>query len=133
MIENLYKAKRKDTGEWIFGDLMQIPSHNIVRIFEQSNVARCETVDSNTVGQYTELKDKNGTKIYEGDILKISHAYDEDDYLIRKVYEYRGVLCVDYEAAGWDFNALGFLDDDNEFVFEVIGNIYDNPTLLEDE
>ena len=130
MREILFRGKRVDNGEWIQGDIVQFPVHGVVRIVEQESSYKDAEVDSDTVGQYTGLTDKNGKKIFEGDILKIYEGSEDDGYKIRKVYSYGGVLCVDYETSEWDFNALAFLDSDNVFTFEVIGNIYDNPELV---
>jgi uncharacterized phage protein (TIGR01671 family) len=86
-----------------------------------------------TVGQYTGLTDKNGKKIFEGDIIKIVPDCDySDDYSISKVYSYNGILCADYHGDDFDSTALGFLEDYlSDGDFEVIGNIHDNPELLE--
>ena len=133
MREILFRGKEK--GQWVYGYYWKFEQNgteaHVIRDGADNLLKFNHICEPESIGQYTGLTDKNGKKIFEGDILKISHSYDEDDYVIRKVYDYRGVLCVAYETPDWDFNALGFLDDDNEFVFEVIGNIHDNPELLE--
>lgn len=133
MREILFRGKRIDNGEWVYGDLVQSPACCVVQIYEQDLCGDNFSVDPTTVGQYTGLTDKNGKKIFEGDILQIYEGSEDDGYKIREVYSYSGVLCVDYETSEWDFNALAFLDGDNVFTFEVIGNIHDNPELLEDK
>ena len=67
--------------------------------------------------QYTGLKDKNGKKIYEGDIL----LHEDFKYRKQKVY---GVMA-------WDETAAAFTSFYPLFQFEVIGNIYENPELME--
>ena len=138
MREILFRGKRLYNGEWAEGYYAAEPytknTYNCGYILENEKdlfAKRACIVDSRTVGQFTGLTDKNGKKIFEGDILKIYEGSEDDGYKIRKVYSYGGVLCVDYETSEWDFNALAFLDSDNVFTFEVIGNIYDNPELLE--
>lgn len=136
MREILFRAKDEASKQWVYGYYVHLPSAaGSVHIMhvpagnpDESNSAYY--VVPETLGQYTGLTDKNGKKIFEGDILKISEGSDEDDYVIRKVYAYRGVLCVDYWTPDWDFNALAFLDNDTGYVFEIIGNIHDNPELF---
>lgn len=139
MREILFRGKREDTGEWVYGYYAHLPSAagaaDIIYVpaSDPDDSNHTVFVDPETVGEYTGLTDKNGVKIFEGDIIKISEGNDEDDYVIRKVYAYRGVLCVDYWTPDWDFNALAFLDNDNGYVFEIISNIHDNPELIRED
>ena len=133
MREILFRGKRIDNGKWVYGDLVQSPAHCVVQIYEQDLCGDNFAVDPSTIGQYTGLTDNNGKKIFEGDIIKIVQDYDySDDYSISKVYSYNGIFCVDYHGDDFDSTALGFLKDYlPDGGFEVIGNIHDNPELLE--
>ena len=138
MREILFHGKCNETckynGQWIEGFYGEDDGKPIIAHSTDRGLIGyfCEP---DSIGQYTGLTDKNGKKIFEGDIIKIVPDYDySDDYTISKVYSYNGIFCVDYHGDDFDSTALGFLEDyllDGDF--EVIGNIHDNPELLEVE
>lgn len=124
MREIKFRAQDIASNKWLFGDLRH--HKDDVCIFDQGGT-KGEQVKRETVGQFTGLRDINGKDIYEGDILDVSYA-DEESYL--EVRFVRGVF-----AFLWN----GDLDDEfpcnaptHEWA-KVIGNIYDNPELLNKE
>ena len=129
MREILFRAKRIDNGEWIEG----LPSYDINGNLTEFEVyrgfANCEIadVDSETVCQWTGLTDKNNRKIFEGDICKIhSGPIDEED----------GCFSVEWDEGDARFALYGeglTVDFGNYHGHEceVIGNIFDNPNLLQ--
>ena len=128
--EILFRGKRADTKEWIYGDVQQNVDAVKIREQEQSiqRIAKSFVVIPETVGQYTGLFDKNGRKIFEGDIIE-AH-FDE---LFPDLATTLVVVWSDYGWFGRDME--GNVDSlERKWVsdfFEIIGNIHDNPDLLE--
>ena len=119
MREMLFRGKRIDNGEWVYGDLIHIGS--------KSYITHC--VDSDTVGQYTGLTDKNGKKIFEGDIVKVTGLYPDRDGE-KRIWRQIRVGEVFYYHGAYYFDKW-LLCKTSEKCLEVIGNIHDDPELLE--
>ena len=118
--EILFRGKRSDTGEWIEGYFGQSVDSFIIQ--DHGLVAGCFEmfkVIPETVGQYTGMKDKNGRRIFEGDII-LPHGYKPEACPV--FYE---DFCFQIDS---NICVLCVADEDD---IEVIGNIYDKPDLLE--
>ena len=133
--EILFKAKRLDNGEWVEGYYVYCRKrHYILPVLNKAigfdeREDEWVKVDPDTICQYTGLTDKNGKKIWENDICDRKEKYPE-------IVTYnKGDWQLDYSyALGKEkhFCAcnLGFYACERECV-EVIGNVFDNPELLE--
>ena len=123
MREILFKAKRKDNGEWVEGDAIHEPIGMSIR-HEKNGMSVRVPVDPETLCQYTGLTDKNGKKIWENDILELP---GEDGYFVCEWQEDTARFVLNGEGLTVDF------DNYWSYEVEVIGNIFDNPDLLEVE
>ena len=121
MREILFRGKRTDCGEWLEGNLVQPFRGNQLSscgIMPKDPKAYCWKVDPETVGQFTGLTDKNVGRIFEGDIIRFD---DDIGYVI-----YNG------DTASFLVDSPNrYISMDYSSEFEVIGNIHDNPELLE--
>lgn len=130
MREILFRGKRLDNGEWVEGYLYITHNgeHEISVYNEEVNIERwTHEVDPSTVGQYTGLKGKNGERIFEGDIAKVLQGKDKD---IAYVGFENGAFIL-YPKTGNIYERTLWSYWYNDWDVEVIGNITDNPDLLE--
>lgn len=138
MRDILFRAKRIDNGEWVYGCYIKTRDyldnreiHLIIDIdstvFPVNEITDTNEVNLETLGQYTGLTDKNGAKIFEGDIV------------LKRTYQGKKLFPVAYHDGmfhcGWGGGSStathGYTLADKQI--EVIGNVYDNSELLEDK
>lgn len=151
MREILFRGKRTDNNQWVYsGTILSLIDKNTENISScitlssakvympkgnsnvrislfNDNITKMQCcfyeVDSKTVGRYTGLTDKNGVKIFEGDIVDILAENEE----IGTIVFDEGAFIVSADGFCLDFQ--NNIDSTN---LEVIGNIYDNPELLKE-
>ena len=153
MREILFRGKRLDNGAWETGSLVivRMDCHDAQYYIADKMTGYHTPVDPSTVGQYTGVKDKNGNRIWEGDIVRYTFDSPYDPTATKNGLKVRTgrIFWSDWRAsfavtAGR--NGSASLNDDvaryvrgrqiYEYVrgantVEVIGNITDNPELLE--
>lgn len=118
-----FRAVAKNKKRWVYGDL--IHDGTGYSIIEHSG--GCIKVRPETIGEYTGLKDPNGKRIFEGDILKViskESATDNQNHYDYVVFS-DGCFCM---ANAFMFEELSYGCD-----YDVVGNIHDNKELLEEE
>ena len=132
--EVIFRGKRADSGEWVEGDLLQTRYHSghiEYQIMPQTPVSSAVPVLPETVGQYTGLTDRNGKRIFEGDICKFKRF--NDVHIGKVVFNvttasfimwYQPIVGAYGEKATHKM-LLSACDN-----IEVIGNIHDGPELL---
>lgn len=138
--EILFRGKRSDNYEWVYGSfcmdaLEQIKGircvNGFIRLYDKAKCKRqMYEVDRETVGQFTGLTDKHGKRIFEGDIVRFAERRigGEDVSIVEQVSFDEGGFCTHrYFLNNWLRSGNTKLED-----IEVIGNIHDNPELMEE-
>ena len=123
--EILFRGKRVDNGEWVYGYLVKSEDYifdyseriDIPYVIPIDNFNlkdyREYRVDENTIGEYTGLTDKNGKKIFEGDMLK-------------SYYDKPGIVKLNNEIGAFQVKGIPSQTMKRCHEMEVIGNIYEN-------
>lgn len=143
MREIIFRGKSKNSGRWVYGDLVSNKYHNRqgTHIYEKNDSVSCPSgyqfvrVNTNTVGQYTGINDRFGLKIFEGDILCQTIKNEFTNGQESKIYYF-----VKFNNGMFATFYYDFLDEVEEGrlcealievdKLEIVGNIYDNPQLL---
>ena len=143
MREILFRGKRCDNGEWVQGYYIRAEhnwhKHGIHKDWITLGAAanggwfalhNKYAVKSETVGQFTGLTDNNGKKVFENDIIVICYETDGEEFTETKRVHYNEKECCWYPMR-WE-ECCEYCDHYTEVKsIEVIGNIHDNPELLE--
>ena len=127
MREILFKAKTFN-GKWVQGLLAH--KDNKWYISNKEGMPFAFEVRPETIGQYTGLKDKNGNKIWENDIIKPYDTVTNENYIISWDKEMGAFVFCDINTNNSLYVLVGHYIESIQSV-EVIGNIFDNPELLE--
>ena len=150
MMEILFRGKRIETGEWVYGNPFVSDTDARTYILCGSRTVTIDwEVDPSTVGQYTGLKDKNGKGIWEGDIVDL---FGMKGNVVQEcgAFGIAFMKTIDYDlleskipfnnSANFCFNdnfislwelLWNYEQDDNPlYEVEIIGNVHDNPELL---
>ncbi len=127
---------KKHTGEWLYGDLVHSTDGGVfIYPLDCEGLLLQNEVDIKTVGQFTGMLDKNGKEIYEGDIVDYEDGVLDDVYQELETIN-RGTILFSYgQFYVTNRNCVDMTDlisHDVNFDGEVIGNIHDDPELLED-
>ena len=125
--EILFRGKCKTDNEWVYG-FPYVTRKNAVKInwyCSEFGSMRTDEVDPETVGQFTGLTDKNGVKIFEGDIIQ---SLESSVTGLVQWFPEHSAFMVWCKSA----NEVGFLYE-CAYIIKVIGNIHDNPELLKKE
>ena len=143
MREIEFRGKDKNTGKWVYGFYLEQDTYNMGSkntkkdllienaglIVQNSKYNSAIVIDKETLGQYTGLKDKNGKEIFEGDIVSFNLKSDSEGRPNITGY-------IEYQTTFSGYRSMSFKGsfalDYNIKDIEVIGNIYDNPELLEE-
>ena len=151
MREILFRGKRLDNGEWVAGYYWALTrADKTVHVIRTDNLTEANViVDPETVGQYIGINDFNGKKIFEGDIIRYCegtayNCWEESlehpehyDGMYDPEFQYSAVKYYEDEFTGFDLDnikpdwcGLSELTGSVNYVYEVVGNIHDNPELL---
>jgi uncharacterized phage protein (TIGR01671 family) len=136
MRDTEFRGKSIYTGELVYGDLIHvITGHPMIEVRAGSHDGEDILVDPETVGEYTGLKDKNGVKIFEGDIARLFfEPCDGQDYSMART----GVITYLPEVMSFVLGAMreegcaSFIGRDSRSI-EVISNIHDTPELIKEK
>lgn len=121
--EILFRGKRLDNGKWVEGCYLRLCLSTYIHFIVDRH-GEYHQCDPSTVGQYTGLQDKDGMRIFDGDVLENT----DRDFSIKRfrVIWRGGGWCLDFGA----YHAIASMEDWNPRFWRIIGNIHDDQELL---
>lgn len=119
MREIKFRGKRPFVGGWLYG-LLDIQGNDVEIFSRENNTFSKGIVIPRTIGQFTGLYDKNGKEVFEGDVVKLPAGN-------MRVSFSDGAFVLIPPKTNVIYEALGLIEDE----YEIIGNIHENPELLE--
>ena len=125
MRDYIFHGKRVDNGEWVEGNLTVWPDGSASIDNGPTMTSPLYAVIPESVGQYTGMKDKNGRKIFEGDIIQ--RVWDDHPTVYRVIFD---ELLAAFIGEVRPYGQFTTFDGDGEH-FEVIGTVFENADLLE--
>lgn len=138
-----FRGKDVESSKWLYGSHFTYSGEDYIIPQNLLDIKDYEAyqADQNTIGQFTGLRDKNGRKIYEGDVVRRKDsAYGMADTGVVKFDCSLGAFVFESENRGRTYRAVfrkHFSDNDGKYTiegtysYELLGNIYDNPELLD--
>lgn len=121
----VFRGKCKDTGKWVFGNLIRDIDDTTVYIFQKiGKKSNSYEVDKNTVGQFTGLLDADKQSIYENDIVKF--LYDREPAVVAW-HKQLGMWCLLLNNDPYGLLKVKPLGKWMIDGFKVVGNVFDNP------
>ena len=126
MREILFRGKHKTGGVWCYGNMAVSKGGVAIITPDDTPCGVYGQVDPATIGQYTGLTDKNGKKIFEGDILSAHVDFNNPDVESRTVVEWGNFRWVTHQP-GYEPDDI---TDFDKGLWTVIGNVHDNPELI---
>jgi uncharacterized phage protein (TIGR01671 family) len=133
MRETIFRGKHIFTKQWLYGSvIIENDGMHSIFYYDKFGCSGSSQIDKNTLGQFTGLTDKNGVKVFDGDIIQGRDTDYLDGHCISD-YLYKAVVIWDENNGKW----VASSDDDDDFDLydfdfdEVIGNIHDTKNLLE--
>lgn len=121
MREILFRGKRADNGEWVYGDLLSLTDADGRRdAWEIKTAEKRYAVTPKTIGQFIDQLDEYAVRIFEGDIIEL----EDGGYYIVGWFEDASQYVLNGENEALVFDHIGCC-------FTVVGNIFDNPELAD--
>lgn len=128
--EILFRGKSHDGKKWQHGDLVHDGEDCYIFPDGAANSFDGYQVDPLTVGQFTGLVDKNGERIFEGDVLKVGTSLKYVVSFEIGCFILRHTKLKEFDGSMLRWGTLERMTEIPDFPFEVVGNIHDNPELL---